>query len=60
MSYEERAEYEHRLSTNFTQQHGEEANNLRLCTNVYKNYSSSDIWVDSEWRKDTNAVILTD
>ena len=46
MSYEERAEYELSLSANFTEANGEEANTLRLCTSLYKNYSSTDIWVD--------------
>ena len=40
MSYEERLEYEHNASENYISRFGEGPNKLRLCTNVYMNYTA--------------------
>ena len=58
MSHEERLEYEHSLSEKFIENYGEDANRLRLCTNVYMNYTDSDFWVRQQWRKETSLRYL--
>ena len=57
-TYEERAEYEHSLSGNYIERHGELANTLRLCMNIdYNATSSESLWIDDEFRK-TNVRYL--
>ena len=58
MSKEERTKYEYDLSDKFIENYGEEANELRLCTNVHMNYSDSDFWVRQQWRKETSLRYL--
>ena len=45
-SPEELYEYHHGLSANFTEKHGEKANELRLCLSLDQNWKGLDNWVD--------------
>ena len=48
---EERREHFEDLSEGFIEQHGEDANNLRLCINLDQNWMGADHWVSQNWRK---------
>ena len=38
------------LSPKFIEEHGEDANNVRLCINLEQNWMGLDTWVDQKWR----------
>ena len=48
-STEEKTEYFHSLSDNYTEQHGKKANDMRLCMNVYNNWSGMNTWIDQKY-----------
>ena len=60
MTKEERTAHEHSLSEKYIERHGERANNVRLCTNLYFNYTSEDFWVEKTWVKDSKLKFLDD
>lgn len=58
MSLEERRDYEFSMSPKYIQEYGEEVNEIRLCVNVHKNYTSSEFWFDKVWQRDSNLRFL--
>ena len=48
---EEKREHFENLSEGFIEEHGEDANNLRLCINLDQNWMGIQHWVEQKWRK---------
>ena len=51
LSDDEKREHFNSKTEEFTEEFGEDANDLRLCLNLDQDWGGWDLWVDQRWRK---------